>query len=325
MADKPVGKPNPKLPMYKPDEINKAAAPTADADNVRRNVRRIINARDENALGRATRIRRPVSIPAKPSPHAQDLGRQVADAAKPSRRNTREITERRAAIKPKVPGKPMSGRRSLIDRQTARGAAAESRARPIGNKRTTRRATDTPKSIDGRKPSSKDRASMENATKRARLARQSQGRVNHSLPNTAEQHMSQVSRNAQNAVRSNSTFSRVRAAVDRGVRAVGRAAADTLPGRGVTRIASAVGKTAAGRVAGAVLSKTAAPLMVAQAAFDAGQTAKAGYDAYQAGAAAKANKADMKIRYGTPEAATKTRKSNKKRQELKEAFKLLQK
>jgi len=116
---------------------------------------------------------------------------------------------------------------------------------------------------------------------------------------------------ARNSVRSNAgLFSRGRQALNSGVTKLGQAAMNTLPGRGVARIAGAVGKTAAGKVAGAVLSKTAVPLMVAGAAWDVGRTVYEGVGAYNAGQHQKRTEAHTKEKYGSIDAATRTRHAN---------------
>jgi hypothetical protein len=131
---------------------------------------------------------------------------------------------------------------------------------------------------------------------------------------------------AKNAVRSNAgVFARARTAinsgVERGLGAAGRFAANTLPGRGVVRIANTVGKTAVGRAAGAVLSKTAVPLMVAGAAYDVGRTVYEGVGAYNAAQHQKRTEAHTKEKYGSIEAATRTRHENdRKRARVKEAI-----
>jgi hypothetical protein len=59
--------------------------------------------------------------------------------------------------------------------------------------------------------------------------------------------------------------------------------------------------------------------MVLQGAFDVGRTAKAGFDAQQAGATARSEKAGSKKKYGTVAAATATRHARKKKIKTKVA------
>jgi hypothetical protein len=79
---------------------------------------------------------------------------------------------------------------------------------------------------------------------------------------------------------------------------------------GAGKLLTKVAQSGAGRAASAAVSKVAAPLLVLQGAYDAARIGKAGYDAFSAGQSAKRNEADQSKRYGTVDAATRTRHAN---------------
>ena len=134
-------------------------------------------------------------------------------------------------------------------------------------------------------------------------------------------------RNAsQAAVRSNkgSLFSRARSLLNEGVerglgavtRTAGRAINSTQAGRAAVELAGKLGGTAAGRAVGAVASRSAVPLMVAGAAWDAAQIAREGYNAADAEMERRRNEQFMEQNYGSVEAATETRKRKERKKQI---------
>lgn len=119
---------------------------------------------------------------------------------------------------------------------------------------------------------------------------------------------------AQQAVRSNAgLFGRTRGIINRGVEAGFDVVKSTHAGRAIGELTSKFGRTAVGKVAGAVAAKTAVPLMVADAAYNTARIIHAGYGAAAAQNEARKNEADMTKRYGTVEAATATRHARNKK------------